>query len=130
MSRFTPDTHFVVFMNAKDPTPSVDLHSREALAPSLRTLATAASLNNPADLALDNAGNLYVSSDIYGSGTGNVVRKITPNGIITTVAGTGVSGYWGDGGAATSAALSSPRGLAINAAGDGSTTRRKRRSPS
>src|ERR1700730_8379792 len=33
MSLFTPDTHFVVYMNAKDPTPSQDLHSREALAP-------------------------------------------------------------------------------------------------
>ena len=33
MSLFTPDTHFVVFMNAKDPTPSQELRSREALAP-------------------------------------------------------------------------------------------------
>jgi ketosteroid isomerase-like protein len=33
MSLFTPDAHFVVFMNAKDPTPSQELHSREALAP-------------------------------------------------------------------------------------------------
>jgi SnoaL-like domain len=33
MSLFTPDTHFVVFMNVKDPTPSQELHSREALAP-------------------------------------------------------------------------------------------------
>src|ERR1700723_132530 len=33
MSLFTPDTHFVVFMNAKDPMPSQELHSREALAP-------------------------------------------------------------------------------------------------
>ena len=33
MALFTSDTHFVVFMNAKDPTPSMDLHSREALAP-------------------------------------------------------------------------------------------------
>jgi len=33
MSLFTPHTHFVVFMNAKDPTPSQELHSREALAP-------------------------------------------------------------------------------------------------
>jgi len=32
MSLFKPDTHFVVFMNAKDPTPSMDLHSRDALA--------------------------------------------------------------------------------------------------
>ena len=33
MSLFTADTHFVVYMDAKDPTPSQDLHSREALAP-------------------------------------------------------------------------------------------------
>ena len=33
MSLFTTDTHFVVYMNAKDPNPSLDLHSREALAP-------------------------------------------------------------------------------------------------
>ena len=33
MSLFTPDTHFVVYMNAKDPTPSMELHSRNALAP-------------------------------------------------------------------------------------------------
>jgi hypothetical protein len=33
MCLFTPDTHFVVYMNAKDPTPSQELHSREALAP-------------------------------------------------------------------------------------------------
>ena len=33
MSLFTADTHFVVFMNAKNPTPSMELHSRDALAP-------------------------------------------------------------------------------------------------
>jgi hypothetical protein len=33
MSLFTVDTHFVVYMNARDPTPSQELHSREALAP-------------------------------------------------------------------------------------------------
>ena len=33
MSLFTTDTHFVVYMNAKDPKPSQELHSREALAP-------------------------------------------------------------------------------------------------
>ena len=33
MSLFTPDTHFVVYMNAKDPKPSQELHSRESLAP-------------------------------------------------------------------------------------------------
>jgi hypothetical protein len=38
MALFTEDTHFVVFMNAKDPTPSTDLHSRDALAPVLADL--------------------------------------------------------------------------------------------
>ena len=33
MALFTPDTHFVVYMDAKDPTPSQELHSRKALAP-------------------------------------------------------------------------------------------------
>jgi len=33
MALFTTDTHFVVYMNAKDPTPSMELHAREALAP-------------------------------------------------------------------------------------------------
>src|SRR6201993_5290027 len=33
MSLFTEDTHFVVYMNAKDPTPAMELHSRETLAP-------------------------------------------------------------------------------------------------
>jgi hypothetical protein len=33
MALFTPDTHFVVYMNAKEPKPSQELHSREALAP-------------------------------------------------------------------------------------------------
>jgi hypothetical protein len=33
MALFTPETHFVVYMNAKDPAPSMELHSREALAP-------------------------------------------------------------------------------------------------
>src|SRR5476649_1538399 len=40
MSLFTADTHFVVYMNAKDPTPSQELHSREALAPVFDALNT------------------------------------------------------------------------------------------
>ncbi len=46
------------------------------------------------------------------------VRKVTVStGIITTIAGTGISTYSGDGGAATSAAMYYPRGLALDAAG-------------
>src|SRR5271154_2053752 len=44
MSLFTPDTHFVVYMNAKDPKPSQEMHSREALAPVFADLNKYASI--------------------------------------------------------------------------------------
>jgi uncharacterized protein (TIGR03437 family) len=72
-------------------------------------------LSNPVAVLLDPAGNLYISD------SGNsVIRKVTPgpNGIITTVAGNGNFGYSGDGGAATSAELSDPKGLALDSAGN------------
>ena len=65
----------------------------------------------PNSIAFDTGGNLYIG-DIAS------VRKVTPAGIITTVAGTGVAGYAGDGGSATGAQLSTPGGLAIDAAGN------------
>jgi len=76
---------------------------------------TKALLNNPVAVLLDPAGNLYISD------SGNsVIRKVTPgpNSIITTVAGNGNFGYSGDKGPATSAELSDPKGLAIDAAGN------------
>ena len=55
------------------------------------------------ELSLDAAGNLYISD------TGNnLVRKVTPSGLISTVAGNGTAGYSGDGGAATSAEINGP----------------------
>ncbi len=48
----------------------------------------------------------------------NVVRKVDTSGIITTIAGTGATGFTGDGGAATSAALHSPYGVAVDSSGD------------
>jgi sugar lactone lactonase YvrE len=75
--------------------------------------ATDAKLSSPYGLALDSGGNLFVSDR-----ENNRVRKITPDGIITTVAGTGVAGFGGDGGPATAAKLNSPVGLAIDQAGD------------
>lgn len=70
--------------------------------------ASQATLNAPADLAVDAAGNLYIA-DI-----GNhVIRMITPAGIISTVAGMGVAGYSGDGGPARSALLNRPFGICI-----------------
>jgi sugar lactone lactonase YvrE len=76
--------------------------------------ATSANLNDPASLALDASGNLYIAD------LGNVrIRKVDAAlGIITTVAGNGVFGFAGDGGAATSASLNSPAGVALDASGN------------
>ena len=58
-------------------------------------------------------GNLYIT-DRYNSR----IRKVTmPTGVITTIAGKGTSGYSGDGGAATSAALYTPAGVAVDTSG-------------
>ncbi len=66
----------------------------------------------PTGVAVAPDGTIFVAD----SGN-NVVRRITTNGIISTVAGTGVAGYSGDGAAATSALLSNPRGVTVGAAG-------------
>lgn len=75
--------------------------------------ATNAALNSPSGLAVDSAGNVYISD--YGN---NVVRMVTPGGIISTIAGNGSPGYSGDGGMATSAQLNGPLGLAVDASGN------------
>lgn len=75
--------------------------------------ATAAQLADPVALALDDAGNLYVAD------RGNHrIRRIAANGVITTIAGTGVAGFSGDGGPAVDAQLSQPAGIALDAAGN------------
>src|SRR5271157_1293381 len=76
--------------------------------------ATSAQLNYPYGVAVDAAGNIYIAD------TNNQrIRMVSAaTGIITTVAGTGRSGYMGDGGAATSAQLSFPRGMLVDASGD------------
>jgi sugar lactone lactonase YvrE len=65
--------------------------------------ATAAKISNPSSLAFDAAGNLYITEPFDSR-----VRKVTPQGTITTFAGTGHAGYSGDGGPASSALLSTP----------------------
>src|SRR5581483_990580 len=72
--------------------------------------ATSANLGGTAGLAFDSAGNLYISA--------GRIRKVNAAGTITTVAGTGTSGFAGDGGPATSAKLSTPRSVALDAAGN------------
>jgi uncharacterized protein (TIGR03437 family) len=64
-------------------------------------------------LAADTEGNLYIAD-----AADQRVRKVTPDGVIHTVAGTGVRGFAGDGAAATSAQLNSPYGLACDAKGN------------
>jgi uncharacterized protein YjdB len=75
--------------------------------------ATTALVNNPKCIALDGAGNVYISD--YSN---QRVRKVNTSGIISTIAGTGTSGYSGDGGPATSANISNPWGIATDDSGN------------
>ncbi|GCD39279.1 serine/threonine-protein kinase PknD [Streptomyces chrestomyceticus JCM 4735] len=75
--------------------------------------AVDASLSYPFAVAVDTAGNVYVTERF-----GQRVRKITADGIIHTVAGSGTAGFSGDGGPATAARLNSPKGLGVDSAGN------------
>jgi hypothetical protein len=72
--------------------------------------ATSAQLYQPNGLAVDSAGNLYIAQF-------NQIRKVTPGGVISTVAGGGRSGL-GDAGPATSAQFRGPQGIAADMAGN------------
>jgi sugar lactone lactonase YvrE len=74
--------------------------------------ATSAQFNEPVAVTVDSTGDIYISD--VGN---NRIRKVS-NGVITTVVGTGVVGFSGDGGPASSALLGFPQGLALDAAGD------------
>src|SRR6267142_919337 len=75
--------------------------------------AVEARLNAPYGLAIDLAGNLYIAD--LGN---NRLRKISPDGVISTVAGTGQAGSGGDGGAASTAQLNGPRNLVVDSNGN------------
>ncbi|HKS95063.1 MAG TPA: hypothetical protein VJV74_02900 [Terriglobia bacterium] len=76
-------------------------------------LALSAELNGPTGIAVDADGDLYIADR-----ANNCIRKVGPSGTITTVAGTGRSGFGGDGGPAVKAALSGPGGVAVDSEGD------------
>ena len=76
-------------------------------------LATNAGINLPQGIAFDSAGNLYIAE--FNS---HRVRKVATNGIITTVAGNGLAGYFGDGGLAVQAELYYPISVAADASGN------------
>ncbi|GAA2795505.1 NHL domain-containing protein [Crossiella cryophila] len=73
--------------------------------------ATATQLQTPHGLAIDSKGNLYLSDYLASR-----VRKVSPQGVISTVAGTGAYGYGGDGGPAAQSVLNGPSGLAVDKA--------------
>ena len=78
--------------------------------------ATSASIyisSNHNALAVDGAGNLYIADDGH-----HRIRKVSPSGIITTVAGNGKIDFSGDGGPATSASLYRPSGVALDSDGN------------
>ncbi|HWP56219.1 MAG TPA: hypothetical protein VN476_18950 [Pyrinomonadaceae bacterium] len=76
-------------------------------------LALTTLLNQPAAVAADAAGNIYIAER-----GGNLVRKVSPSGTIAEFAGTGLPGYSGDGGPATRFRLWKPEGLTVNALGE------------
>jgi sugar lactone lactonase YvrE len=74
--------------------------------------AIAASLNHPLSFTSDSLGNLYIA-DTYN----HRIRKVDTAGTITTIAGDGIAGFGGDGGAATHAKLNYPQDVAVDATG-------------
>jgi DNA-binding beta-propeller fold protein YncE len=72
---------------------------------------TAASFSSPSGVTVDLAGNIYV-----GDSLNNKIRKITPAAVVTTLAGIGTQGF--DDGTGTSATFRSPRGIALDSAGN------------
>jgi DNA-binding beta-propeller fold protein YncE len=75
--------------------------------------ATAASLQYPTGVALDHDGNVFIAD-----AANHRIRRIDPDGTITTVAGTGGAGLAGDGGPATDAKLHKPTGVAVSRKGE------------
>ena len=77
------------------------------------SLATTACLNEPKNLCFDADGNLFIADR-----RNHRIRKVAPDGIITTVAGNGYRGLSGDGGLAIQASLDHPHDVVVDASGN------------
>jgi hypothetical protein len=75
--------------------------------------AAAAQLNAPQDVIVDAQGAVYIAESLN-----HRIRKVAPNGTISTIAGTGTGGFSGDGGPAAQAQLYSPQGLGLDNLGN------------
>jgi sugar lactone lactonase YvrE len=75
--------------------------------------ATNVYLSAVSTIAVDSSGDLYIADSSH-----NRIREVTPDGVISTVAGSGAGSYQGDGAPAVSAGLYLPLGVAVDAAGD------------
>lgn len=75
--------------------------------------ATSAGINSPSGVAYDAAGNLYIAEF-----NGHRVRRVTPPGVISTLAGNGEARSAGDGGPASAASVFAPRAVAVDTAGN------------
>jgi trimeric autotransporter adhesin len=90
----------------------LELSPASPTGPIVNQVATPSGLGDFIGVALDTAGNLYFASFL-----GNQIQELS-NGVLTTIAGTGMQGYSGDNGPATSAQLSNPSGIAVDSAGN------------
>ena len=123
-----PDSHFgllsdgvlevTILVLQLGTAPSTDAiaidYSELLIEPLIETQATDARLNFPTGMGVDASGDLFIA-DFRNS---RVRRVDGATGVITTVAGTGISGFSGDGGPATDAQLNEPFGVAVDASGD------------
>jgi sugar lactone lactonase YvrE len=75
--------------------------------------ATDANLYSPSGVAVDNSGNIYITDS-----RNQRIRKINPSGMITTIAGSGILGFSGDGSLAIFANLNNPIGICVNNSGE------------